>query len=206
MTEKHIFIESKENKIEALLEDLPGENCVIVTHPHPLYGGDMNNHVVESVCAAYRERGFSTLRFNFRGVGESDGVYDNGIGEQEDVSAAINFMEGLGKKNIHLAGYSFGAWVNYLGIEKYDSVRKMVMVSPPVGFLDFSCNIPNPKIKLVITGSNDDVADPEKIKKIVYQWNPEAIFKIIKGTDHFYMGSNSEINDIIYEFLEKELP
>ena len=84
----------------------------VITHPHPLYGGTMNNPVVETVQSAYQQYGYATLRFNFRGVGGSQGNFDNGLGEQNDVRAAISYVENMDVSAIDLAGYSFGAWVN----------------------------------------------------------------------------------------------
>ena len=89
MAEERIFLKSGDLRIEALLEDLQVVKGVVVTHPHPLYGGEMHNNVVEAIVQAYRKRGHSTLRFNFRGAGGSQGSYDNGLGEQEDVRAAL---------------------------------------------------------------------------------------------------------------------
>ncbi|MBW1804979.1 MAG: alpha/beta hydrolase [Deltaproteobacteria bacterium] len=202
MTEENISIFAGELCLEGLLEDLPGDKGVVVTHPHPLYGGDMHNNVVEILCRAYREKGYSTLRFNFRGVGQSEGEYDNGVGEQKDVRAALEYLSGLGKTEIDLAGYSFGAWVNALGLKRYDLVRRMIMVSPPVGFIDFSFLSYNPKIRLVIAGTEDDIAGLKGIKKGLPAWNPEADLRVINGADHFYEGKTDELFRIICHFLE----
>ena len=201
MAEEHIFIDSGELKIEGFLEDLPGDRGVVVTHPHPLYGGEMRNNVVEALVQAYREKGYSTLRINFRGVGRSQGKHDNGIGEQEDVRAALTYLSDLNKKNIDLAGYSFGAWVNALGLESFEKVSRMVMVSPPVNFIDFSFLTSNIKIKLVIVGTNDDIAGAKAVEEMLPAWNPEALFRTIRGADHFYWGKTDELKSIINDFL-----
>jgi alpha/beta superfamily hydrolase len=202
MTEEKIFIDVGELKIEGLLGNMPGHKGVLVTHPHPLYGGDMYNNVVESVGQAYREKGYSTLRLNFRGVGLSGGVHDHGIGEQEDVRSGLQYLFDLGKRGIHLAGYSFGAWVNALGLETFEHSSRMIMISPPVNFIDFSFLTYNPKIQLVIVGTNDDIAGCRSVEKMMPSWNPEAIFRTIQGADHFYWGKSDELKSIIHEFLE----
>ena len=202
MTEKDIFFNSGPVKIQGLLKENPGEKGVVVTHPHPLYGGDMYNHVVDVVCQAFQEREYTCLRFNFRGVGLSEGGYDNGIGEQDDVMAALEYLSVLGKKEIDLVGYSFGAWVNAQGIDKYHQVKRMVMVSPPVSAMDYSFLSYNPKIKLVISGSHDDIAGTQGIKDGLPIWNPEAILKIIEGADHFYGSKVNELKRLIIEFLD----
>ena len=201
MKEERVFFKSQDLNIEGLISESQGQNAVVVTHPHPLYGGDMNNNVVESVVRAYVENGYTTLRFNFRGVGGSEGGYDNGTGEQEDVTAAVAYLCGLGKTSIDLAGYSFGAWVNAQCIESLTDVKRMIMVSPPVNFIDFSFLEYSEKIRLVIAGSEDDIAPPAMIKEMVPRWNPEAEFRMIKGADHFYWGKTGELERMIGDLI-----
>ena len=203
-TEKRVFFQSEGLKIEGLLCDSAGPRAVVVTHPHPLYGGDMYNNVVEAIVKAYRERSFTTLRINFRGVGNSEGGFDDGLGEQEDVKAALTYLQGLEKSFIDLAGYSFGAWVNAKGLKGYEQVNRVVMVSPPVNFIDFSFLDYNPKIKLVIAGSGDDIGPPEMIQKMLSNWNPDIRFEIVQGADHFYWGKTGEIEKIVRSFLDSE--
>jgi len=204
MPEKRVFIPSKGMKLEGLIDRTPGETAVVVTHPHPIYGGEMHNNVVESVIRAYRRQDYSTLRFNFRGVGQSDGAFDQGDGEQDDVRAALEFLGEMGKVSIDLAGYSFGAWVNAMGLPGYSQVRRMIMISPPVNFMDFSFLDYSPIIRLVITGSEDDIAPSGMIKEMLPQWNREADFKIIQGADHFYWGKTGEIERAIESFLDQD--
>jgi alpha/beta superfamily hydrolase len=201
MAEKEIFFDSGPLKIQGLLEEHSGEKGVVVTHPHPLYGGDMYNHVVEAVCLAYKEREYSCLRFNFRGVGLSEGEYDNGVGEQDDVMAALDYLSALGKNEIDLAGYSFGAWINARGIDTYHQAKRMIMIAPPVNAMDYSFLSYNPKIKLVISGSHDDIAGTIGIRNGLSIWNPEAVLEIIEGADHFYANKTTEIKAIIDDFL-----
>ena len=204
MKEERVIFTSQDLNIEGLISESQGRKGVVVTHPHPLYGGSMDNNVVESVARVYGEKGYTTLRFNFRGVGRSQGTYDNGIGEQEDVRAAVAYLYGLGKTSIDLAGYSFGVWINAQCIERLTHVRRMIMVSPPVNFLDFSFLKACPKIRLVIAGSEDDIAPPAMIKPMLPVWNPEAAFKIIKGADHFYWGKTGEIETTINGVIDLE--
>jgi alpha/beta superfamily hydrolase len=203
MAEERIFIDSEGLKIEALLENLPGDKGVVVTHPHPLYGGEMHNNVVEAVVQAYRGKGYSTLRFNFRGVGASQGEYDNGRGEQEDVAAALNLLHALGKGSIDLAGYSFGAWVSAQGLERFHLAQRLIMVSPPANYMDFSFLRYSAKIRLVIVGTRDEIAGCRGVEEMLSVWNPEAVLKIIEGADHFYWGKTTELETIITGFLDQ---
>ncbi len=203
MGEERIFFEAEGLKIEGLFENLGGERGVVISHPHPLYGGSMHNNVVKAVAHAYQEEEYSTLRFNFRGVERSEGDFGNGVGEQEDVKAALKT---LGKKSMELAGYSFGAWVNALGLAKFEEAQRLIMVSPPVSFIDFSFLQYSPKIKLVICGTRDEIAEYKKVEKMLPKWNDQALFRVIQGADHFYSGYEEELIDIIGEFLGEEKP
>jgi len=199
--EEQIFFHSGDVKIEGLLDLRDGEKAVAVTHPHPLYGGNMQSNVVESVLNAYGRNGYTTLRFNFRGAGVSEGVHENGIGEREDVRAALDFLRERGKSAIDLAGYSFGAWVNAQAIDDKIEIDRMIMVSPPVHFMDFSSVDHCPGLRIVVTGSRDDIAPPDMIAEILPRWNRQAVLRIIEGADHFYLNQTDEIERIIGDFL-----
>jgi alpha/beta superfamily hydrolase len=204
MDEELIFFMAGAIKIEGLLQTLPGDKGVVISHPHPLYGGSMYNNVVESLVRVYQQAGYSTLRFNFRGVGSSYGEYSDGTGEQEDVRAALNCLRERGKQVIDLAGYSFGAWVNGLTRPDGDIIRQMVMVSPPVAFLDFGSAQPLPQLQLVIAGSRDEIAPPELIETMLPNWNPKARLEIVEGADHFYGTYTGKLESILTNYLAGE--
>jgi hypothetical protein len=201
MKEENIYFKSGDLALEGLLNRGDGEKGVVVTHPHPLYGGDMHNTVVSTVVQAYSDAGYGTLRFNFRGVGGSEGHYDDGRGEQDDVQGALDYLIRLGKKTPSLAGYSFGAWVIAMGLPQYQGVDHLVMVAPPVAFMEFSFLQESDRIGLVVSGSRDDIAPPPEIRKMIGQWNPDASFRIIEGADHSYRGYETKLSGIIRGFL-----
>ncbi|MBW1720619.1 MAG: alpha/beta hydrolase [Deltaproteobacteria bacterium] len=203
MAEETVYLDCEDFKLEGLLEERPGERALIMCHPHSLYGGEMHNQVVEAVIRAYAEKGYTTLRFNFRGVGGSGGSYGEGIAETKDVKAALGFLWDRGKKEIDLGGYSFGAWVCARGLDDFEEASRLIMVSPPVSAMDMGFLTFHPKIKLVIAGSRDDIGDPTTIQEMVKVWNPDAGFKVIEGADHFYGGKTDRIQSIIREFLER---
>ena len=202
MVEEPVHFEAINIKIEGLLRSMPGDKGVAITHPHPLYGGNMYNNVVESLVRIYQLAGYTTLRFNFRSVGSSEGEYDNGLGEQEDVKAALHYLTQRGKKALDLAGYSFGSWVNALAISEVDTVDRMVMISPPVAFMDFKSVGLTPQIQLVVAGSRDQIAPPKLIGNMLPTWNPRAHFEIIDGADHFYLGYTGKLESLLTAYLK----
>ena len=177
---------------------------VIITHPHPLYGGNMQNNVVGAISLACQKFGVTTLKFNFRGVGGSQGSYDDGNGEQEDVRAAVAHLTDMGIRQIDLAGYSFGAWINALAVNDGLVVDNMIMISPPVAFIDFKTISDLSPLKLVVTGSRDDIAPANMVEQSYPTWNPAARFEVIDGADHFYGGYTRQLEAVLMDFLAKE--
>ncbi len=204
MAEEQVFFTSGAPRLEGLLHSAPGERGVVITHPHSLYGGSMHNNVVEAMVLAYRGAGFTTLRFNFRGVGRSQVEYDQGQGEREDVVSALDYLAKEGKTAIDLAGYSFGAWVNALAAPLEDKVRHMAMVSPPVAFLDFREISRIPRLRFVIAGGRDDFAPPREIEVLLPAWNSAARLEIIDGADHFYSGYTDRIESLLSAYLQSD--
>ena len=184
--EKLIQFNSGDNQVEGLLDQGNSEKGVVITHPHPLYGGDMYNPVVESIARAYKSKDYTTLRFNFRGVGNSQGSYDDGPGEKQDVLSAVSYLKENGSDPIDLAGYSFGAWIIALMGCSDISNENILMVSPPVAFIEFKNIGPLPCLKLVVTGDRDEIAPAGLIQTMIPNWNPESQFEKIEFADHFY--------------------
>lgn len=202
MREDKIIFHSGEWEIEGLYHfDNPTKGAVI-THPHPLYGGDMLNPVVEAIVTAYQQRGYTTLRFNFRGTGKSTGTHDQGVGEQVDVAGAVDFLKSEGVGEIHLSGYSFGAWVNALALQGELSVQGVTMVAPPVAFIDFIDGLRLPSLSAVVAGSHDEVAPPDLIRPLMDQWSPDARIDIIDGADHFFFGFLDEVTRRLVQVIE----
>jgi uncharacterized protein len=199
--EERVAFYSDKFQLEGYFDFQSTERGVIVTHPHPLYGGDMSNMVVELIVATFRSKGFSTLRFNFRGVGGSQGNYSDGVGESKDVCSAAQYLKAKKIGKLSLAGYSFGAWVN--ASVKCDDVEieNMVMVSPPVAFMDFKPVKPIDNLRLVVAGSRDEIAPPGQIEKFLPLWNPSADFEIIDGADHFYWDHFKALDKVLASYI-----
>lgn len=188
--------------LDALFDEGTSDRAVIITHPHPLHGGSMHNPVVDAIRQAYCAQGFSTLRFNFRGTGRSEGSHDHGRGEIRDVIAAREYLTDLGCLSIDLSGYSFGAWVNLMaGAQNPEAFNRIVLVSPPVDLIEFAPLSDVDTLSLVISGEHDDYATPSHIKKLLNNWNKHAIFIEIPGADHFYSGHLVRVCEALAERL-----
>ncbi len=185
--------------LEGILRESGTKVGVVICHPHPLYGGSMNNNVVDAIEEGFSARGFTTLKFNFRGVGMSSGDYDEGEGEVRDAAAAMAFLRqhlDNGSSTI-LAGYSFGAWVASRAAAAVSDLNALFLVAYPFAFYKFDELMQfNGRIYLV-GGEYDDISPADSLRK-AYSELPsrEKSLKII-STDHFYSGKEGEIVEFI---------
>ncbi len=173
--------------------------AVVISHPHPLYGGDMDNNVVGLISQAFEEKGWTTLRFNFRGVGRSQGDFGQGRGEKDDVTAAIVYLKGLIKGPIVLAGYSFGAWVNARAAINNSDVLYSILVSPPLSMMDFAFLKEDTKTRLIIVGNQDSFCILPELTKLVQDMKTPLLLKIIQNADHFYSSGAADLVSAIQE-------
>lgn len=199
--ETAVIIKNQTIRLQAMLGKGTGNQGVVITHPHPLYGGNMDNPVVARTASVFAQKGFTTLRFNFRGTGGSSGMYDNGQGEQSDVKTALAFLKDQGCDTLYLAGYSFGARVNASVVAGGYDIFDHIMISPPVAFMSFDDIAVLPSTGLIITGQNDDIAPPEKIQAQIDRWGILPQFEIIPGCDHFYAGCLDLLHNRLMHYL-----
>lgn len=190
--EKRITIPNKKNVIDAYVDFKQEPHAIVIMHPHSLMGGDMNNPVVQQTQQVFAKKSMTTLRFNFRGVGKSSGQFDDGIGEQDDIIAVMDYLKSHGRDQINLAGYSFGAWVMAHAASKVD-FNHGIMIAPPVAFMDFSDVQKIPGLKTVITGTYDEFAPPNLIQSRLSDWQVNAQLHIIDGADHFFSEHMAEL-------------
>lgn len=196
MEEERVTVINNELLIEGLLEKSSGDRGVVICHPHPLMGGSMHNNVVEAIREAFAAEKYSTLRFNFRGVGRSTGVYDEGRGEQEDILAACKYLHNTGIFQLSFAGYSFGSWVGSKIMEKDENpFTACIFVSPPVNYFDFNFEKLNNKINLIISGNEDQFCDFKLLKEQIK--NIHTDLRMISDADHFYPGKENELINIL---------
>ena len=170
--------------------------AVIVCHPHPLYRGDMSNNVVLAICQALAQQGIAAFRFNFRGVGGSQGEFGQGTGEQEDVEAAIAFIstvKEVDSKRIGLAGYSAGAGFGLPVGFKDDRIRALAAISPPLPMFDFNFLKSCPKPKFLISGSRDDLIPIDQFLEFCQNLPEPKECESIEGADHFWWGYESDL-------------
>lgn len=180
---------------------LPG---VVVCHPHPLYGGSMGNNVVLGVCQSLAEHGVVTLRFNFRGVGRSQGQFSGGTGEEEDVRAAVDYLGDLDrvdKARIGLAGYSFGAKVGLSAAVSCPVVAAVAGISPPLAMSDYSFLRDYPKPKLLIAGDYDEAVPPEALEELAASLPQPVEWEVVRGIDHFWGGGEEELGEKVAKFF-----
>jgi uncharacterized protein len=199
--EEAVTIYCNNVRLEGLLSQGSLERGVVITHPHPLYGGNMKNPVVEQIQQSYSQKEFTTLRFNFRGTGNSSGMFDNGVGEMDDVRSALAYLKDLGVGELCLAGYSFGARINALVVASGYKIRDHVMISPPMGFICFDDVAAMPSTGLILTGAMDDIAPPKIIQAAISRWKIRPQFEVIEGGDHFYTGCLPLLKDLLLAYL-----
>lgn len=164
----------------------------LILHPHPQGGGTMNNKVVYQLFHIFVRRGFAVLRFNFRGVGRSEGSFDNGTGELSDAASALDWMQTFNQNasSCWVAGFSFGAWIGMQLLMRRPEIRGFLSVAPPANMYDFSFLAPCPSSGLVVQGSADDIVAPTSVEKLVAKLKTQKSITIthdiVDGADHFF--------------------
>jgi alpha/beta superfamily hydrolase len=184
-------------------ESAAQSGAVIALHPHPLYGGSMNNNVVETIVRAGQRFGFMTLRFNFRGVGRSEGDYAEGTGEEDDIGAALDFLERSSNIGTRvLAGYSFGACVALAYCHRPGHrVDHLLLISPPPFLLPKGLSLEASVVRKIIVGEKDQIAAPEAIKARVSTTRVEQLVEVIPGADHFFWGREGDLEKRLVRIL-----
>lgn len=209
-TEQPIVIPGPVGALEALWSEPPEQQSpgitVVVCHPHSLMGGTMQNKVVHTVTRFARDQGFASLRFNFRGVGASDGQYDAGIGESDDVLAVLRWIRSQRPNDrIWLAGFSFGAYVSArsvgLATESGLPVEQLILLAPAVENYDFASLQDFPVPLTVLLGDQDEVVDSQAMLAWVNAVNSPHQYRVLEGAGHFFHGRLIELRDLLQTLL-----
>jgi len=177
---------------------------VVLCHPHPLYGGEMHNNIVSALTITLQKAGIATLRFNFRGVGQSGGSHDQGNGEVEDVRAAVTYL--LSRQavpTVVIAGYSFGSMVGLRAGVADARIHKLIGVALPIGFGDPSFLLSSTKPKLLISGDHDNYSPLPSLHTLFAQLSEPKSLITINGADHFFWGQEDEVAKATVGFLGK---
>ncbi len=177
---------------------------VVVCHPHPLYGGAMNNNVVFHVCEQLNQRGIIALRFNFRGVGGSQGAYGEGKGEVQDALAAVTYLDSLpnvDSSRVGIAGYSFGGEVALRVAVADDRVGAVAAISPPAGHSDLSFFLSCAKPKMLISGAIDNIIDVKEFTAFAEQSSEPKVWEVVPNVDHFWMGREGWLSEKVAAFF-----
>ena len=189
----------------------PNAPVAIVLHPHPQFGGTMNNQIVYNLFYMFAERGFAVLRFNSRGVGRSQGVFDHGIGELSDAAAALDWLQMVNRESrgCWIAGFSFGAWIGMQLLMRRPEIEGFISVAPQPNTYDFSFLAPCPSSGLIIHGTADRVA-PERdvtalVEKLKQQKGILITQKTIPDANHFFAGKVDELISECSDYLDRRL-
>jgi len=183
----------------------------LLLHPHPQHGGTMNNKIIYQLYQTFARRGFSTLRFNFRGVGRSKGVFDNGQGELSDAASALDWMQtqNPSTSTCWIAGFSFGAWVAMQLMMRRPEIEGFISIAPPASQHDFSFLAPCPASGMILHGDKDEVIPQSSVYKLAQklqkQKNIKIDYRIIEGSDHFFLNHLKPLGEHVEEYLDKML-
>ena len=212
MRQKAVMFEAEGLNFEGIVaepddttEPVPG---IVICHPGPLNGGNMDNNVVLAVSSALVEQGFATMRFNFRGVGNSQGEHSKGELEHQEALAALEFLKawpGVNEGKLGLAGYSFGNGVILGSAELQKQARVFVFVSPSLRVLENTCLKSDQRPKFIITGEMDRLACSPEFQPTLESFSPRPACQVVDGADHFWAGREEEVSGPVSQFFSEHL-
>jgi len=189
----------------------PKASVVLVLHPHPLHGGTMNSKIVYRTYKNFVENGFTSLRINFRGVGKSEGKFDNGEGELLDATTALNWLhdQNMEATEFWVAGFSFGAWIALQAVMRRPELENYVLIAPPATKYDFNFIVPCTSTGLIVQGEKDEITkeiDSQKLsEKLSARNEAEISYRVVDNADHFFIDHLVEMDQIIDEHINHRL-
>ncbi len=204
-----VIISGPEGRLEGRYHHAkePNAPVALLLHPHPQHGGTMNNKLVYALYHIYARRGFSVLRFNFRGVGRSQGSFDRGEGELSDAASALDWMQGYNPnaRACWVGGFSFGAWIGMQLLMRRPEISGFISVSPPANMYDFTFLAPCPASGLMVQGTADDVV-PEPsvahlVERLAKQRDVVITYQTIEGANHFYQDKQDVLARTVLDYL-----
>ncbi|HUZ74293.1 MAG TPA: alpha/beta hydrolase [Stellaceae bacterium] len=204
-----VVINGPEGRLEGRYHHAPEGNAPIalLLHPHPQHGGTMNNKVVYTLYHAFVRRGFSALRFNFRGVGRSQGIFDRGEGELSDAAAALDWLQSYNANATAcwIAGFSFGAWIGMQLLMRRPEIDAFIAVAPPANNFDFGFLAPCPASGLIVQGDQDQLVAAESVQRLVAKLANQRDIRIahstIPGADHFFQHHLEPLSATVEQYI-----
>ena len=205
-----VIFNGPEGRIEGRYHaaEVPNAPIAVVLHPHPLYGGTMNNKIVYNIYHSFVDAGFSVLRFNFRGVGRSQGKYDDGIGELSDAATALDWMQQQNPEasTCWIGGFSFGSWIAMQLLMRRPEIEGFITVAPPANLYDFSFLAPCPSSGLIVQGNRDEIVPEESVTKLLNkistQKGKDIAFEVVDGADHYFRNQLDPLRAVLDDYLE----
>ncbi len=183
----------------------------LILHPHPQFGGTMNNRVVYQIYHTFVDCSFSVLRFNFRGVGRSQGAFDHGVGELSDAAAALDWMQSFNPNatGCWIAGFSFGAWVGMQLLMRRPEISAFISVAPPANMYDFTFLAPCPSSGLILHGRSDQVVPEGEVSRLYERLAAQKGLDIkyieIEGANHFFDGHIENMTKVIKGYIDMRM-
>jgi uncharacterized protein len=183
----------------------------IILHPHPQFGGTMNNQMVYELYYMFVERKFAVLRFNFRGVGRSQGIFDHGQGELSDAASALDWLQSFNPdaRSCWIAGFSFGAWIGMQLLMRRPEIDGFISIAPPANLYDFSFLAPCPSSGLILHGDKDAVVPTDAVKGLVERLKTQKGIVIhhrtVSGANHFFENKVEEAVGIVADYVDERL-
>src|ERR1700733_6268442 len=181
--------------------------AVLLLHPHPQHGGTMNNKVVYTLFRAFTRNGFAALRFNFRGVGKSQGGWGGGAGELADAAAALDWLQAAHPEaeSCWVGGFSFGAWIAMQLLARRPEIKGFIVVAPPVNMADFGALPRLPASGLIVQGDQDPIVPPAGVKalaeKLQAQRDIAVTYRVIEGADHFFADRLEQLGGVAERYI-----
>jgi uncharacterized protein len=200
MREEKVIIPGAGVTLEGRWTPGSGTQGAVIAHPHPRFGGSLDNNVVWTAARAFEARGWATLRLNFRGVGESSGAYGEGVAEVDDLAAALAFLAARNLGPHYLVGYSFGAAVAARGMLQGLPAAGAVLISPPIAFMDLGFLPRAPRVRLVAVGDRDELCPLAALRQMLAPAAPPPEVAVVAGADHFWGGRGEELFQILRDF------
>jgi alpha/beta superfamily hydrolase len=206
-----IIINGPAGRIEARYSHskTPNAPLALILHPAPDRGGTMNHRIPYSLYKAMEDRGFSTARFNFRGVGESQGVYDKGEGELSDAAAVLDWMQAVNPNApyVWVAGFAFGSWIGMQLLMRRPEIKGFISVGLPANEIDFTFLAPCPQSGLIVHGEKDNIIPEPAVQKVVERLNTQkgiaVDYRVVPNANHFFNDQVDVMIENVHDYMNQ---